>query len=187
MDDVTRILDSAGQGDPADARRLAALLYDELRVLAHRAMANERPDHTLEPTALVHEAYLRLMTGQAASFENRAHFFGAAATAIRRVLVEHARSRGRAKRGGGRLRTELDAVDVASQMPEEDVLSLDDALRRLASFAPAQARLVELRFFAGMTIPEAAVLLSRSETSVQRDWRVARAWLKGELGGDVES
>lgn len=182
MENLTRILERAGEGDAQSARRLATLLYEELRSLARREMAGERPEHTLEPTALVHEAYLRLMSGEPVRFENRAHFFGAAASAIRRVLVEHARSRGRVKRGDGRARVDFDAVDVEGAMPSEDLCALDEALGRLAEFAPVQARIVELRFFAGMTIPEVARLLSVSETTVQRDWRLARAWLKGELG-----
>jgi RNA polymerase sigma factor (TIGR02999 family) len=183
MEDLTMILKRADEGDAQAARRLVALLYDELRSLAQREMAGERRDHTLQPTALVHEAYLRLMTGEQPRFENRAHFFGAAAAAIRRVLVDHARSRGRLKRGGRRTRIELGASEPATPMPNEDLLALDEALLRLAEFAPIQARIVELRFFAGMTIPEVARALSVSETTVQRDWRVARAWLKGELAG----
>ncbi len=181
MDELTRILAQAGAGDEGASKRLAELLYDELRALARREMAAERVGHTLEPTALVHEAYLRLMTGENVRFENRAHFFGAAATAIRRVLVEHARGRARIKRGQGRARVEFDPDQLAQPVDDEQLLSLDEELARLAEFAPQQARVVELRFFAGLSIPEVARLMSRSETSVQRDWRVARAWLKGQL------
>lgn len=181
--DLTQVLQRAGEGDPAAARRLSELLYDELKSLARREMAGERPDHTLQPTALVHEAYLRLVAGEDARFENRAHFFGAAAAAIRRVLVEHARARGRLKRGEGRARIDLEAVEPEAPLRDEELLSLDEALRRLAEFAPDKARLVELRFFAGATIPEAARMLGVSETTVQRDWRFARAWLQGELEG----
>jgi RNA polymerase sigma factor (TIGR02999 family) len=154
--------------------------------MARREMAGERADHTLQPTALVHEAYLRLAGGEGLRFENRAHFFGAAATAIRRVLVEHARRRGRAKRGGGMPRVGLEELpDTSGTLPDETLVAVDEVLARLAEFAPELARIVELRFFAGMTIPETARLLGVSETTIQRDWRVARAWLRAELdGGD---
>lgn len=183
--DVTRVLQAVRRGDEAAVQRLVTLLYDELRELAQRAMAAERADHTLEPTALVHEAYLRLVRGDdAQAFENRAHFFAAAATAIRRVLVEHARRRLRLKRGGDRARVQLDDVldvDAATPVRDERVVALDDALEKLASFDRVKARLVELRYFAGMSVSEAALALGVSESTIAREWRVARAWLQGEL------
>jgi RNA polymerase sigma factor (TIGR02999 family) len=129
----------------------------------------------------VHEAYLRLVGGEETRFENRAHFFGAAAAAIRRVLVEHSRRRARLKRGDGRVRVELDAIDPAAPVSDEDLLALEEALEELTTFSPESARLVELRFFAGMTIPEVAQVLRVSESTIERDWRLARAWLKGKL------
>ena len=181
MTDLTRILGEIREGDAGAPERLAAALYDELRRMAGRQMAHERPDHTLQPTALVHEAYVRLVSGEVATFENRAHFLGAAAIAIRRVLVEHARKRARIKRGGDLQRVDLDDVDPAGPVPDAALIGLDEALVELAGFAPRQARLVELKFFAGMSIPEIARLMQVSESTIQREWRIARAWLKGEL------
>ncbi|HVS18190.1 MAG TPA: sigma-70 family RNA polymerase sigma factor [Planctomycetota bacterium] len=183
MDDFTMLLEQAGNGDPAAGERLAERLYSELRALARREMAGERPDHTLQPTALVHEAYLRLMGVGEERFESRAHFYGAAARAIRRVLVDHARSRRRLKRGAGGVRIELDGLEL--QAPERDarLVALDDALERLAELDPRKARLVELRFFAGMTLEQAASALGASPSTVARDWRTARAWLQSELDG----
>lgn len=186
MIQLTHILEQARQGDDAAAEHLAALLYDELRAIARREMAGERPDHTLQPTALVHEAYLRLVRDQDGSFENRAHFFGAAAVAIRRVLVEHARSRSRLKRGGDRVRLNLDDLDPAGPMRDDALLALDEALLELASYSPTSANIVELRFFAGMTIPELARQMNVSESTIERDWRLARAWLRGRLENDDE-
>lgn len=193
MPDFTSLLDEAGGGDPIAAERLAVMLYAELRELARREMTQERPDHTLQPTALVHEAYLRLLGDDGANFENRAHFFGAAARAIRRVLVDHARSRHREKRGGGRRRVEVedleDAQLVAPQRDEE-LLALDEALRHLGELDEQKAKLVEPRFFAGMTLDEAAATLGVSQSTVVRDWRMARAWLQSfldESGGGTDS
>lgn len=183
--DVTQVLQRVRRGDEHAVEQLVELLYDELRALAQHAMAAERADHTLEPTALVHEAYLRLVKGDdAKAFENRAHFFAAAATAIRRVLVEHARRRLRLKRGGDRARLEFaDVVEGGAPTPvrDERVVALDAALEKLSSFDAAKARLVELRYFAGMSVPEAALALGVSESTIAREWRVARAWLQGEL------
>ncbi len=183
MADVTRILRESQDGRRGAADELATLLYEELRALAQHEMASERRGHTLQPTALVHEAYLRLMGGAAPTFENRAHFFAVAATAIRRVLVDHARGRARIKRGGDEVQLPLDELDPAAPLPEAELLELDLALERLAALDPFKARIVELRFFAGMTVEELARLLGTSESSVQRDWRLARAWLRGELNG----
>jgi len=184
MADVTRILREARDGQEGASEELAALLYGELRQLARRELAHERPDHTLQPTALVHEAWLRLMGDAECEFDSRAHFFGAAARAIRRVLVDHARARAREKRGGGAIALPLDQLDPAAPLPESRLLALDEALERLAVVDPFKARVVELRFFSGLSVAELARLLGTSESSVGRDWRVARAWLRGELEGD---
>jgi RNA polymerase sigma factor (TIGR02999 family) len=186
MTAITRLLDDVRRGDDGAEQRLVGLVYDELRKLARREMVAERADHTLEPTALAHEAYLRLLAGaEPASFENRAHFFSAAASAIRRLLVEHARRRGRLRRGGDRKREDLgeDFGDPSDPERGARVLELNDALERLAAFDADKARLVELRFFAGMTVEEVALARGVSESTVARDWRLARAWLHGELGG----
>lgn len=169
--------------EAANDERLAEELYAELRELARRELAHERPDHTLQPTALVHEAYLRLSGAEGAKFQNRAHFYGAAAQAIRRVLVDHARARARHKRGGGVPPVRLDDLELVAPQRDEQLLQLDEALDRLARLDPSKARLVELRFFAGMTLDEAATLLGASPSTAARDWRTARAWLQSELDG----
>lgn len=181
MADLTRILSESRAGQTGAAEELVALLYDELRALARQELACERRQHTLQPTALVHEAYLRLVGKDGGTFESRAHFFGAAASAIRRVLVDHARRRARAKRGGGRVQHSLDALEPAQPIPDAELLGLDAALARLALLDPLKARIVELRFFAGMTVDELARALELSEATVRRHWRMARAWLRGEL------
>ncbi len=183
--DVTRILEASQQGDVDAAEELARVLYEELRSMARREMAEERPDHTLQPTALAHEAYLRLLGSEGTSFENRAHFFASAATALRRVLVDHARSRARDKRGGGLVRVpfaDLDPEEAPAQLPAAELLALDAALERLAVLDPLKARVVELRFFAGLTFEQLAKALGLSESTVQRHWRMARAWLRGQVG-----
>jgi RNA polymerase sigma factor (TIGR02999 family) len=185
MSDVTRILEEVRRGEPGSVERLTDRLYGELRQLARRKMAAERADHTLEPTALVHELYLRLLSGEdAPSFQNRAHFFAAAAQALRRLLVEHARARARWKRGGDRQR--LDVDEAALPFPEENdarVLALEAALERLAGVDAQRARIVELRFFGGCTAEEAGAALGVSESTVTRQWRLARAWLQDQLEG----
>ena len=185
MSDVTRILEEVRRGDPGSLERLTERLYGELRQLAQRAMRAERADHTLEPTALVHELYLRLLSGEdAKSFQNRAHFFAAAARAIRRLLVEHARARARLKRGGDRDRLEVDVMTLPfSEEHGSRVLALEAALERLSAVDPQRARIVELRFFGGCTAEEAGAALSISESTVTREWRLARAWLQAELEG----
>ncbi len=167
-----------GPGEEMDADRLLATLYDELRLIARHHLRDERPGHTLQPTALVHEAYLRL--GSASAFESRSHFLRTASQVMRRVLVDHARARNAAKRAGG-VRVTLDEGLVGTG-PAVDMLALDDALTRLAEAEPRWARVVELRFFAGLEVVEAAALLGVSEITVKRDWRFARAWLARELG-----
>lgn len=181
MVDLNRILRSAEAGDAQAAQQLAARLYDELHELARREMAAERSNHTLQPTALLHEAYLRLAGGADGAFADRDSFFAAAANAIRRVLIDHARRRAREKRGGGRLRVPLDDLDVPGPIADEDLLSLDAALAQLAARDPTKARIVELRFFAGLSMAELAKAMGASESTIQRQWRLARAWLRAHL------
>lgn len=182
MSDITRLLADARGGDAEALRRVTDRLYTELGELARREMRGERADHTLEPTALVHELYLRLLAEDAPSFENRAHFFASAAVAIRRLLIEHARARSRHKRGGARDREHVKLDEQAAPVGDERLLALHEALERLAEFDPSKARLVELRFFAGCTVQEAAQVLGVSESTVAREWRLARAWLQAQLG-----
>ena len=179
MSEVTRFLSESPPGDPSAAERLLPLVYDELRRLAAARMANERADHTLDATALVHEAYLRLVGDQ--HFEGRAHFFAAAAEAMRRVLVDHSRNRARLKRRGGTHRIDLSRLTDPASATDEDLLALDDALDRLALRYPQGAELVKLRFFAGMTLDEAAETLGVSLRTANRQWVFARAWLAAAL------
>jgi RNA polymerase sigma factor (TIGR02999 family) len=182
MTDVTRILSSIAQGDPRAAEQLLPLVYDELRKVAAQKLAREKPGHTLQPTALVHEAYLRLFAGEAApSFKDRGHFFAAVAAVMRRVLVDNARRKRTHKRGGGRQRQPL--ASVAAPEPHDDLLALDEALQKLAAADPAKARLVELRYFAGLTGEQAAEVLGISPTTADRHWAYARAWLQAEVRG----
>ncbi len=181
MVDLNRILRSAQAGDAQAGHQLAARLYDELHDLARREMAAERIGHTLQPTALVNEAYLRLAASPDGTFADRNTFFAAAATAIRRVLIDHARRRASEKRGGGRMRLPLDDLEVASPVADADLLSLDEALAKLAMLDPTKARIVELRFFAGLSMAELAKAMGASESTIQREWRMARAWLRAHL------
>ncbi|HJP56054.1 MAG TPA: ECF-type sigma factor [Gemmatimonadales bacterium] len=179
---VTRLLEAARQGDPEAYERLLPHLYEELHRIAERHMRGERADHTLQPTALVHEAYLRLVGGAPASFDDRRHFLRASSRVMRRVLVDHARARAAAKRAGS-LRVTLDEELAASDDRAVDLLVLDDALERLAAAEPRWARVVELRAFAGLEVTEVADVLETSPATVKRDWQFARAWLARELGG----
>jgi RNA polymerase sigma factor (TIGR02999 family) len=181
MSDVTRLLDAAAARDRRAAADLLPLVYDELRKLAAARMAAETPGHTLDPTALVHEAYLRLVGDQ--RFDDRGHFFAAAAEAMRRVLVDHARTRGRLKRGGGRRRLDLDRLTDFAAATDDDLVGLDGALDRLAADYPAAAELVKLRFFAGMSLGEAADVLGLPRRTADRYWAFARAWLADALAG----
>ncbi|MGE0593261.1 MAG: sigma-70 family RNA polymerase sigma factor [Vicinamibacterales bacterium] len=179
--EVTRLLDGLNAGDEQALPRILPLVYDELRRIAARRLHHEPAGHPLQATALVHEAYLRLAGQHEVRWKNRGHFFAVAAQAMRRVLVDHARARLADKRGGVQARVPLDDVVVASEPPPGDLVALDDALDRLARHDPHQARLVELRFFAGLTVEETADVLGISDTTVKREWRMARAWLHREM------
>ena len=181
MNDVTRILSDVEEGDPHAAEQLLPLVYEELRKLAAQRLAQEKPGQTLEATALVHEAYLRLVDVEKAQHWNsRGHFFAAAAEAMRRILVDNARRKQRPKHGGGRQRIDLDEA-LPSADPQDDLLAIDDALNRLAAEEPVKAELVKLRYFAGLSLEEAAACLSISPATAKRYWAVARAWLFAAL------
>ncbi|MSU62832.1 MAG: sigma-70 family RNA polymerase sigma factor [Pedosphaera sp.] len=187
MSDVTRILERVQNGDPKAANELLPLVYDELRQLAANRMAQEAPGHTLQPTALVHEAWLRLAGVDAdVRFENRAHFFGAAAEAMRRILVENARRKCRLKRGGQLERVDLDSLQLPTPLPDEELLELDAALDRLAAFQSQAAEVVKLRFFVGLTQEQAARQLGVSLATVERTWSFAKAWLFREMRRERE-
>jgi RNA polymerase sigma factor (TIGR02999 family) len=184
MSEVTRILSAIEEGDPAAAEQLLPLVYDELRRLAAQKLAHEKPGQTLEATALVHEAYLRLVDVEKAQHWNsRGHFFAAAAEAMRRILVEAARRKGRVKHGGGRMRMDLNAVQVALDMPADHLLTLDEALSQLAAQDAQAARLVDLHCFAGLSIEQAAEMLGISARTAYRDWSFAQAWLYRAIRG----
>ncbi len=186
MSEVTLILQRIGEGDRAAADALLPLVYAELRRIAAAQLANERSGHTLQPTALVHEAYLRL-AGSESGFENRAHFLAAGAQAIRRVLVDHARTKKRDKRGGARQRVDIASVDPAAPECGEqiDLMELDEALHGLAEVSDRAARVVEMRYFGGLSMAEIGVALGISERTAAGDWAVARAWLRRELGAQA--
>jgi RNA polymerase sigma factor (TIGR02999 family) len=184
--DITQILNAIEQGDPHAANRLLPLVYDELRQLAARKMSQEAPGQTLQPTALVHEAFLRLVGDQQCDeWDNRGHFFSAAAEAMRRILIESARRKNAAKRGGEMARCDLKDDDAILDANDADtLLALDEALSRLAEGDAQLARLVELRYFTGLTIEETAKVLKVSPRTVNRNWAFARAWLRREIEGD---
>ncbi len=184
-DDVTQILQAIDDGDPLAAGRLLPLVYDELRRLAARKMLQESPGHTLQPTALVHEAFLRLIGDEdIEQWDNRGHFFAAAAEAMRRILIENARRRKSLKRGGNLVKQELRDADVGLDPDDRDtLLALDEALNRLAEVDADMARLVELRYFTGLTIEQTAKVLNVSPRTTKRNWAYARAWLRRELDG----
>ena len=184
MSDVTGILNAVEQGDPHAASQLLPLVYDELRKLAAHRLAHQAPGQTLQPTALVHEAYLRLVGDpEGSDWDSRGHFFAAAAESMRRILVDAARRKRRPKHGGDRRRIDLD-IDLATDRPRDDLLALDDALTRLANQQPAKAELVKLRYFAGLSLDEAAACLGISPASAKRHWAVARAWLYAAMSED---
>jgi RNA polymerase sigma factor (TIGR02999 family) len=188
MTEVTRILSAIEQGDPHAAEQLLPLVYDELRKLAAEKLAQERPGQTLQATALVHEAYLRLVDREAVQrWDNRGHFFAAAAEAIRRILVENARRKGRLKRGRDYKRVDLDDMESLAPGPTDDLVALDDALNKLAQKHPQKAEIVKLRYFTGCTVAEAAQALGISTTTADRYWTYARAWLFRELAPDEEA
>ena len=181
MNDVTQILNAIEQGDPHAAAQLLPLVYDELRRLAAHKLAAEAPGQTLQATALVHEAYLRLVGDGEQRWDSRGHFFAAAAEAMRRILVENVRRKRSLKRGGGRAREEFDELQLAAPEPVEDLLALDEALDRLAARDPVKAELVKLRYFAGMTIEQAAAALGISDATAKRYWTYTRTWLYQEI------
>jgi RNA polymerase sigma factor (TIGR02999 family) len=179
---VTELLHAWGAGDERALDRLVPAVYAELRRQAERQLRRESAGHTLQPTALVHEAYLRLVDQREAKWEGRSQFFGVAAQLMRRILVDHARGRGAAKRGGGAARVTLAEGSAEAAEGEVDVLALDEALTRLATLDARQARVVELRYFAGLGVEEVAQVLDVSPATVKREWTMARAWLRRELG-----
>jgi RNA polymerase sigma factor (TIGR02999 family) len=182
MNDVTRILSAIEQGDPLAAAKLLPLVYDELRKLASQRLANEMSGQTLQATALVHEAYLRLVVvDEAPGWDSRGHFFAAAAEAMRRLLIENARRKGRLKRGGAMQRVELDDPRLGYSEPVEELLAVDEALERLACEDPQAAQLVKLRYFAGLSIEDAAEIVGFSRSTAYEHWAYARAWLHRHL------
>ena len=182
MNDVTRILSAIEQGDPHAAEQLLPLVYDELRKLAARKLSHEQPGQTLQATALVHEAYLRLVGAEdTRRWDSRGHFFAAAAESMRRILVENARRKGRIKRGGALRRLDLESADLVTSAVPDDLLDLDDALARLSAEDPEAAQLIKLRLFAGLSIDEAANVLGVSRSTAYDHWAYARAWLHSAL------
>ncbi len=174
---ITQILTKLRSGDSGAAAELLPLVYDELRALARRYLGQERPGHTLQATALVHEAYVRLVGGEPVEWQDRAHFFGVAAQAMRRILVDHARARDAAKRGGERRRVPLESLADTPEHRDEYLLALDHALQELADVDAHLARVVELRFFGGLTVEETAAVCRVSAATIKRDWVVAKGWL----------
>src|SRR3989442_4173317 len=179
--DVTQLLLAWGDGDQAALENLMPLVFEELRRLAHRYMRRERPDHTLQTSALVNEAYLRLVEQKGVQWQNRAQFFGIAAQLMRRILVDYARMRRYAKRGGAVRPVQLDEAMIVSEERAADVVALDDALKSLAEIDPRKSQIVELRFFGGLSIEEAAEVLKVSPGTVMREWTLAKAWLRREM------
>jgi RNA polymerase sigma-70 factor (ECF subfamily) len=184
--EVTRLLIELKGRRPEAAQRLFDLLYSELRSLARRHLGHERPEHSLQATALVHEAYLRLADGDK-DWHNRAHFFAIASSAMRRILVDHARAKHAAKRPGSQKQASLDSLAAFSNERYDDAIAIDLALKRLSQIDARQARIVELRYFGGLTAEETAEVLGISTVTVQRDWAVAKAWLHGELTGRADA
>jgi RNA polymerase sigma factor (TIGR02999 family) len=181
---INRLLADWGQGNEEAREALIPVVYEELRRLARRHLWRERPDHTLQSAALVNEAYLRLVRQEAPQWHNRAHFFGVAAQLMRHILVDHARNRRAAKRGAGAPRLAVDPELAPAQKSELDLVALDDALTRLGALDSQQGRLIELRFFGGLSIEETAVVMGVSPATVKREWATARAWLRREMKKD---
>jgi len=184
MADITRLLAEVSSGKPASQEELLQVVYRELHRLASRFMSHERPGHTLQTTALVNEAYIRLVGRRAISWQSRAHFYNAAARTMRRILVDHARKRSAGKRPG-ELRVDLEDVHAVTGAPPEEMLALHTALDGLAQLDARQAQVVELRYFAGLNVEETAHTMGISEKTVKRDWSLARAWLESQLSGDA--
>ena len=185
--EFTQMLARARSGDDSAVHALVPLVYAELRALAGAVFREQQVEHTLQPTALVHEAFLKLAGPDDVAWESRAHFFAVAAKAMRHILADHARRKRAEKRGGDRQRVTLTAWSTPATEQTLDLVAFDDALARLAEIDPRQARVVELRFLGGMTMPEVAAVLEISQSSVEREWRMARAWLRRELTGEDES
>ncbi len=180
--EITRLLTQLKRGEPEAATALAPLVYRELHRTAAAYMRRERPDHTLQPTALVNEVYMRLVQQRDIDWQSRAHFFGVAAGTMRRILVDHARAHRAQRRGGGAQKLELKESIVFTEAQSDDLIALDEALNRLQTWDPRQSRIVDMLFFGGLTQEEAAEVLGVSVRTVKRDWSVARAWLHGEMG-----
>ena len=187
MSDVTRILERAQAGDPQAASELLPLIYDELRKLATAKMANEMPGHTLQPTALVHEAWLRLVGKQDQKWNGRAHFFGAAAEAMRRILIENARRKRAARHGGRQARLDIQEIEIAAAPTDDELLAVNEALEKLTARDKQKAELVKLRYFVGLTTQEAAEVLGISVPTADRWWNFSRAWLFGEIEREKQS
>ncbi len=185
MSEITLMLEAVSAGDHRASEQLLPLVYDELRRLAAARMAQESAGHTLQPTALVHEVWLRLTGGQKQSWENRAHFFGAAAEAMRRILIERARRKSRLKRGSGQALLDIADLDVAAAIPDDKVLLVDEALEQLKVEDPEKAKIVMLKFFAGLTNEQVAELLNVNERTVRRQWEFAKAWLFDRIRGEL--
>ena len=183
MSDVTRILERAQAGDPQAADELLPLVYDELRKLAVVKMANEMPGQTLQPTALVHEAWLRLTGNENGQWGGRAHFFGAAAEAMRRILIENARRKRAARHGGGQAKLDINEIEITAAVKDDELLAVSDALEKLAARDKRKAELVKLRYFVGLTTEEAAEVLGISVPTADRWWNYSRAWLFEEIEG----
>ena len=179
--EVTQLLVAWGNGDQTALDKLVPLVYEELRRMAHRYMAHESPDHTLQTAALINDAYLRLVDQKRTHWQNRAQFFGIAAQLMRRILVDHARSHAYVKRGGEAIQVPFDESAVLSPQRATDVVALDDALSQLAKIDPRKCQIVELRYFGGFTVEETATLLKVSDVTVMRDWSLAKAWLRREI------
>ena len=181
-ENITQLLNQWSDGDERALDRLTPLVYEELRQQAARYLRRERPGHTMQTTALINEAYLRLIDAKEVRWQGRAHFFAIAANLMRRILVDHARQRNAAKRGGSPLHVTLDRIVATAKQSNVDVLSIDEALTKLAAIDRQQAQIVELRFFSGLSVEETAAALGISPRTVKRDWSVARAWLRREIG-----
>lgn len=183
----TTLVEQVSQGDRAAAEQLLPLVYDELKRLAGSYMKREQPGHSLQPTALVHEAFLRLVDQDQVSYQGQTHFFALSAQAMRRILVDHARARGRERRGGDRRRVAFDEETIFSRSREEDILVIDDLLTRLAELDSRQAKIVELRFFGGLKVEDVAEALSLSKRTIEAEWTMARAWLRNQLSEEESS